>query len=123
MVNFEFKIVRITNSELFEHLKDIDVYGRVTEDKSFILYGCRVKDENRFYKGIYEYDEKTEIIGFESIEDVKSYWEEGADMLMHINKGDFEIIKSEDEKMKNKPCDNCYISKRKEHCREDNRDI
>ena len=98
MVNFEFKIVRITNGELFEHLKDIDVYGRVTEDKSFILYGCRVKDENRFYKGIYEYDEKTEIIGFESIEDVKSYWEEGADMLMHINKGDFEIIKSEDEK-------------------------
>ena len=83
---------RATSGEMYEHLKDIDLFGRVTDTGDFILYGCRNEDQEKFYQGLLDYDKKTDIQGWETVADVKEYWEEGADMLLRIDKGCFEIV-------------------------------
>ena len=83
---------RITKGDLYEHLKEIDIFGRLTEDGEFVVYGCKNEDQPRFYQGILDYDKETDIQGFETVEQVKEWWEEEADMLLHISKGDFEIV-------------------------------
>ena len=86
------EFARIIKGDLFEHLKDIDICGRLDETGEFVIYGCKDEDQGRFYKGILSYDKVTEINGFETIEEVKEWWEEEADMLLYVSKDDFEIV-------------------------------
>lgn len=91
-MNKRLAFVRVIGGELFDYLKDIDIFGRITEEEDFIVFGCRNEDQGRFYKGILEYDKSTEIVGFETVEEVKDWWEDGSDMLMHIEKGAFDVV-------------------------------
>ena len=85
--------IKVTSGVTYDFLKDINLFGRVTEEGDFILFGCAVDDEPKFYRGIFEMDKAYEVFGFESVEDVKEFWEEGGDgCLLHIDKGCFEIV-------------------------------
>lgn len=87
----KYKFARVTGGECFEHLKDIDLYGR-TDGKKFYVFGCKDEDQERFYKGILEFDNRNQIHGFKSIEEVKEYWEESGDMFLTIEEGQYEIV-------------------------------
>ncbi|HZJ91307.1 MAG TPA: hypothetical protein VFC89_06605 [Oscillospiraceae bacterium] len=39
-----YRFVRVTSGVTYDYLKDIDLFGRVTDEKDFILYGCKVDD-------------------------------------------------------------------------------
>jgi hypothetical protein len=85
--------VRVISGVTYEYLKDINLFGRVTEEEDFVLFGCAVEDEPKFYQGIYEMDQMDEVFGFESADEVKEFWEDGGDgCLLHIEKGCFEIV-------------------------------
>lgn len=83
---------RVISGELYDHLKDVDVVGRVDESGDFVVWGCKDDDQLKFYQGILEYDKKTKIQGFRTIEQVKQYWEELGDMLLYIDKGDYILV-------------------------------
>lgn len=83
---------RVIGGELQNFLKDIDIVGRVDESGDFAVFGCKDEDQQRFYKGILDYDKKTDIQGFETVEEVKKWWEECADMTLYIDKGDYELV-------------------------------
>jgi len=92
--------VKVTSGVTYDFLKDINLFGRVTEEGDFILFGCAVDDEPKFYRGIFEMDKAYEVFGFESVEDVKEFWEEGGDgCLLHIDKGCFEIVAMDSAKI------------------------
>lgn len=38
--------VRVTSGVTYDYLKDIDLFGRTTEEGDFILFGCKVEDEH-----------------------------------------------------------------------------
>lgn len=87
----KYGYARVTSGELFNYLKDIDLYGR-TDGKDFFVFGCKTVDEERFYKGILELDIQTQVHGFKNIEDVRQYWEEdGGDMFLTLKEGEYEL--------------------------------
>jgi NADPH-dependent curcumin reductase CurA len=88
-------LARVTGGNLHEHLKNIDIVGRIDDCGDFIVFGCKKEDEERFYKAILEYDKKVNVQGFETVEQVREWWEEEADMQMYIDKGDFEMVHSQ----------------------------
>jgi hypothetical protein len=88
----KLSFVRITSGELHQHLKDIDIVGRIDEDGEFRVFGCKNEDQDRFYKGILEYDKETQIQGWETVVEVKEWWEEEADMILCVDKGDYEVV-------------------------------
>lgn len=92
---YKLSIVRVVGGDLFEYLKDIDIVGRVDEDGDFRVFGCKDEDQDRFYQGILAYDKSDPVQGFETVEDVKEWWEEVADMILCVDKGDFKIVGSE----------------------------
>lgn len=86
---------RITSGSQYEYLKDIELVGRVDDDGSFIVFGCKNEDQPQFYQGLLEMDKADPVLGWETLEEAKEWWEEGGDgMLMYVEKGDFEIIES-----------------------------
>jgi hypothetical protein len=85
-------IAKITGGELYEYLKDIDLLGIVTEENEFVIFGCKDKDQDRFYKGLLEYDKVTDIQGFKTVKQVKRWWEEEADMQLYVEAGAFKVI-------------------------------
>ena len=85
-------IAKVTGGELYEYLKDIDLFGRVTEENKFIVFGCKEADQERFYKGLLEYDKVTDMQGFKTVKQVKRWWEEEADMQLYVEAGAFEVI-------------------------------
>ena len=84
-------VVKIISGELYEHLKDVRLWGAIRRD-GFTIYGCAREDEKKFYEGILAYDKATNIQGFESSEEVKKWWEEVGDMLLIVDNGDYEEI-------------------------------
>ena len=89
-----YQFVRVTSGVTYDYLKDIDLFGRITEAGDFVLYGCKTKDEPKFYQGILEMDQADEIFGFESVEEVKEFWLDGGDgCLLYIDKGCFEVVR------------------------------
>jgi hypothetical protein len=92
LITLKIVFARVISGELHEFLKDIDIVGRVDDLGDFVVFGCRNEDQPRFYQGILDYDKKTEIQGFETVEQVKEWWEECADMLLYIDKGDYELV-------------------------------
>jgi hypothetical protein len=85
------EFAKVISGELFEYLKDIDLAGRVDEQGDFVIWGCSQPDEDKFYQGILEYDKTTQIQGFETVEDVRRFWEEDADMQLFIENGNYEL--------------------------------
>ncbi len=86
-------MVNVTSGKLYEHLNDVQLFGRIDEKNDFIIYGCQDKDQTEFYNGILEYDKATNIQGFQSVEEVKEYWEEMGDMFLTLELGQYEIVK------------------------------
>lgn len=88
-------MVNTLAGDLHPYLKGVDLFGRIAENGDFVIYGC-ANDESvmdAFYKGILAYDQADAIHGFETVADVKEYWEECGDMLLMLNSGEYEIIK------------------------------
>ena len=94
MDNFAF--TRVISGDQFDYLKGIDIFGRIEEEGDFIVFGCRSEDEPRFLQGLLNMDKADPFQGWETVEDVKGFWE-NPDMLMYVEKGNFEIVKG--------PCD------------------
>lgn len=92
---FKARFAKVVSGKLYEYLKDIEIFGREDETEDFIVFGCKDEDQERFYQGILEYDKITKVQDFETIEDVKEWWEDGGDMMLYIDKGDFEIVERE----------------------------
>lgn len=83
---------KIISGGLLNYLKDIRLFGRFADDGDFRLYGCHSDDEPQFYAGILAYDQQNPVHGFETVEEVESYWIDGGDMLMIIDKGDYQEV-------------------------------
>jgi hypothetical protein len=96
--DMKIAFARVISGDLYDYLKDVDIAGRVDESGDFVIWGCKDEDQPKFYRGILEYDKKTEIQGFQTIEQVKEYWEEMADMLLYIAKGDYILVDAESNK-------------------------
>lgn len=92
----QIKIVKIIDGELYPHLKDIKLIGRVREEynNDFIIYGCIRGYEQEFYQGILDYDKATGgEMGFNDVEDVEVFWmDEGEGIFLTIDNGEYEII-------------------------------
>ena len=89
------EIAKVISGELYPYLKEIKLVGRVREESNndFIIYGCIRGYEMKFYKGILEYDKATEIMGFNSVEEVEEFWLDGGEgMFLTVEKGDYEVI-------------------------------
>lgn len=93
MEKVKYKFARVTGGECFEHLKDIDLYGRINKEEEFLVLGCRDEDQERFYQAILEEDNQNQVHGFKNIEDVKKYWEEDGDMFLTLKKGEYKIVR------------------------------
>lgn len=87
---------RIIGGELKDDLKDIDIFGFLRENGEFAIYGCRDDDQPRFYQGLLNYDKKTGVQGWKTVEDVAEWWKE-PDMLLVLNKGDYKMVRKEEE--------------------------
>lgn len=96
MENLAF--VRVTGGDQYEYLKDIDIFGRIDEEGDFIVFGCRDEDQLKFYQGLLDMDRADPFQGWETVEDVKEFWE-NPDMLMYVEKGNFKIVKGPCEKL------------------------
>ena len=84
--------VRIVNGNLQQYLKNIDIYGRIDESGKFVVWGCKNIDQPRFYKALLDMDKADPVQGWETVEEVKDWWENEADMLLWIDEGCFEEI-------------------------------
>lgn len=91
---------RIIGGELQDDLKNIDIFGFLRENGEFAIYGCKDDDQHRFYQGLLNYDKKTGVQGWETVEDVAEWWKE-PDMLLVVNKGDYELVYRQPEETKN----------------------
>ena len=91
-MKIDIKFARVTSGELFEYLKDIRLLGKVDDDGDFLVFGCRDEDQDKFYKGLLEYDKAQPFQGWETIDDVKGYWEEGGEMILFVEKGYYELV-------------------------------
>lgn len=87
-------LVRITSGELLPFLHDVIIWGGIHTDR-FVIYGCHSRHEDRFYQGILEYDKSNQIQGFETVEEVKHYWEETGDMTLVLEHDEYEEIEVE----------------------------
>ena len=85
------EFARVISGELFKHLKNIDLAGRVDDNGNFIIWGCSIPDEDMFYQAIFEYDKITQIHGFKTVDDVKHFWEEDAGMQLFIESGSYKL--------------------------------
>lgn len=89
------KILKTIDGELYPYLKDIKLVGRVREEynNDFIIYGCTRGYEQEFYQGILNFNKATGgEMGFNYAEEVKVFWmDEGEEMFLVINKGDYEV--------------------------------
>jgi hypothetical protein len=92
---YKLSFIKITSGELFDYLKDIDIVGKINDDGSFIVFGCKNEHQDKFYAGIFEYDKVTEIQGFKKVEEAKHWWEEVADMTLYVDKGNYEVLEIE----------------------------
>ena len=94
-MDFKPVFAKITGGSQYEYLKDIELLGRVDDDGSFIVWGCRDADQPKFYQGLLDIDKACPAIGWETAEEVKEWWEEGGEgLLMYVDKGDFEIVEN-----------------------------
>jgi hypothetical protein len=84
--------VKIIKGNLYNYLKDVDLVGRIQDDGEFIMYGCENEDQEKFYKGLLDYDKFTEEMGWETVEDVKEFWEDEADMILCVEKDCYEVL-------------------------------
>jgi hypothetical protein len=84
-------LARITKGALFEHFKDIDLFGMVDANESFRLFGSKDEDQDRFYKCVLNHDKAKRIFGLETIEEVKELLEE-AGVTFFAKKGEYEVI-------------------------------
>ena len=91
MMEYKIDKVKVTSGELYPYLKDIVLIGRVAEEDegSFIIYGCIKGDEDKFYEGILKYDTDCNYMAFETVEEVKNYWENIGELLLTINNYDY----------------------------------
>jgi len=86
------EIAKVISGELYPYLKEIKLVGRVREesDNDFIIYGCIRGYEDEFYKGILDYDKATEIMGFDSVEEVENFWTEARGMFLVLENDEYE---------------------------------
>ena len=92
---YKLSFVKISGGCLYEYLKDISIVGRVDENGEFKVFGCKNEDQDIFYQGILDYDRMAQVNGFESVEEVKEWWENEADMILTVEKGCYEVLESE----------------------------
>lgn len=88
---------KVTSGKLHQYLKDVEILGRVTKDEEFIIYGCKIKDERKFYQGILNYDKSVGIQGFETIKEVEKYWLEHGEIILYLKKGEFTVTENIEE--------------------------
>jgi hypothetical protein len=86
-----FASVKITSGELHPYLKDVILWGFVYEDK-LTVHECHERDEEKFYKGILDYDKSNPVHHFGSVEEVKHYWEGYRDMTLRIELSECEEV-------------------------------
>ena len=89
----DIKLAKIKKGKLYPYLKDITLVGRVDEDEEFIIYGCKTKDESKFYQGILDYDKVDKTHNFKTVKEVENYWIEVGDLLLYLKKGEYILIK------------------------------
>ena len=87
-------MAKVVSGHTYQYLKDIEVVGRVDEEGDLIVFGCKDIDQPRFYQALLDIDKADSVHGWETVEEVKSWWEEELDMLLYIEKGKFEIVDS-----------------------------
>lgn len=87
----EFALVKVVSGEYHEHLKGITLGGRIWDDR-FIVHGCVDDQQNEFYEAVLKIDNLERVHGFETVEEVKEYWEWHGDMLFSLDMNDVEVV-------------------------------
>lgn len=97
-MKYKIQIARIIGGSLEPYLKDMDIIGRVQKEREqFYIFGCKKEDEEKFYKGILEYDKSDPVHGFETAKEVEEFWLNGCDgMFLSVEMGEYEIIREID---------------------------
>ena len=83
--------------KFLEGIKISAITGSELSDKGVVILGCVNEDRIRFYEGLFRMEQEEPVLGIESVEEMKEWWEDGGDgCFLCLEEGEFELVEVEE---------------------------